>query len=605
MRVATGTADAPTWSDAASAPLRVDGNWSLSGTVATRGVTVTNTSAAPVTLVGLEWSSGDGGVGLPVDRMLHDGYQSWSYTGVEDIPLSLADSLGTAPHGGDDENVLGEIAGVSWWWTALADAHGNGVFLGADGGTVLKTFVAADGSAPVRVRIVVGMTGDEITLAPGASRALDGLFVELGDVRASFDDYARAVSGKHPPELPRKPALGGWGSWNEYYATITSGALRSEATYASTTYAPAGLTDFLLDDGYEAHWGSWSASPAFGADLATLAKEQATLGLRPAIWLAPFYVAVSDPMVTSHPDWFVHTKAGALRTYNNVGPDYAALDATHPDARAFVTGAVRQLRDWGFRTLKVDFLFGAAIEGKRQAEVTSLESYALWMKTLREAVPEVHLVGCGAPMLPSVGSVDSMRVGADIAFSNSPTPRYSFLASEARNAAFRASTDAFWSLDPDVVLTRGTDLSDAEAWTVVVFSALTGGNYLLGDAQQTSDVRRAMSLSADVLAIARDGLAARPDDLTSNVDPKIAPSPIFAGADTAVPHVWRKASADGQHGAVGVFGWNVDGYAATVSLTASAEELAAPTTPGPAERSAAGGTRVVTVPLHAARLFVW
>ena len=119
LRVATGAPDAPTWQPASSAPLRVDGSWTQSGNVATRSVSVTNTSAQPVTLVGLEWSTDAAGVGLPVDRMLHDGYQSWSYTGVYAIPASMTDVNGTAPHGGDDENVLGEKTGVSWWWTAL------------------------------------------------------------------------------------------------------------------------------------------------------------------------------------------------------------------------------------------------------------------------------------------------------------------------------------------------------------------------------------------------------------------------------------------------------------------------------------------------------
>src|SRR5208283_2651712 len=115
------------------------------GGVATRPVSVTNTSAAPVTLVGLEWATDSGGVGLAVDRLVHDGYQSWTYTGVESIPATMTDANGTAPNGGDDENLV-EVAGVSWWWTAVTDANGNGLVAGADGGTVLKTYIAADGA---------------------------------------------------------------------------------------------------------------------------------------------------------------------------------------------------------------------------------------------------------------------------------------------------------------------------------------------------------------------------------------------------------------------------------------------------------------------------
>ena len=119
----------------------------MRGNAAVRTVTVTNTGAQPVTLVGLEWSTAAGGVGLPVDRMLHDGYQSWSYTGVERSRTTLADADGTAPHGGDDEDVLGELPGVSWWWTAPSRTPpARACVVGADGGTVLKTYVAADGA---------------------------------------------------------------------------------------------------------------------------------------------------------------------------------------------------------------------------------------------------------------------------------------------------------------------------------------------------------------------------------------------------------------------------------------------------------------------------
>ncbi len=606
LRVATGSPDAPAWSDAASSPLRVDGAWQLQGGAFVRSVSVVNTSAQPVTLLGLEWSTDSTGVGLPVDRLLHDGYQSWGYTGVESIPASLTDTAGTAPHGGDDENPTGEIPGVSWWWTAVSDAMGHGLVAGADGGTVLKTYLAADGAGPVRLRIVQGITGDAILLAPGESKVLDGLYVALGDVSTNLDAYARFVALRHPPAAPREPPRGGWGSWNLYYATITAGALSQEAQWASSTLAPLSLTDLLLDDGYESHWGSWAASPSFGASLPAVASSVAGMGLDPAIWLAPFYVDTTDPLVAMHADWFVHKADGSLRTYDNYGPTSAALDVTQPDARAFVVSTLQELAASGYRTLKIDFLLGGAIEGVRQQPVTSLESYALWMQTLREAVPDVHLIGCGAPMLPSVGWVDSMRIGPDIAYVTNPEPSYPFLSAEARHVAMRALTDAWWALDPDVVLLRGDTLTDAEAWSVVVYSALAGGNYLLGDGRQASDLRRAFALSPEILAIARDGTAARASDLVATTDPKLFPSPLLAGnMDTKPPHVWSKRSADGKHGWLAVFGWEIDGYSTDADLPTGAQEIVAPTSPGPASKQPFVGKQHVVVPRHAARLFGW
>jgi alpha-galactosidase len=585
LRVAMGDPDQPSWSEAAAAPLVVGGSWApVSGGFA-RSLTVTNPGAQPIVLVALEWSTRPGEIAA--DRMLHNGYHSWSYSGMEPIVPSLAEQRGTAPHGGDNEDTLGELPGVSWWWVALSDASGSGLVAGSGGGTVLKSYFAADGTPP-RLRILQGATGDSLTLQPGEMRVLDDLFITKGAVADGLEAYAAHVVGAHP-STP-KFVLGGWGSWNLYYAMPSASSLRDELAWASANLAPLGLRDFLLDDGYEPHWGDWQASPGFGAALDELNQEQLQAGLNPAVWMAPFYVDVTDDNVAAHPDWFVHRRDGTLRTFNNFGPDYAALDVSHPDARAYAVAALQRYASWGYQTLKIDFLFGGAIEGVRQQPLTGLESYQLWMQTLREAVPNLHLVGCGAPQLPSVGWVDSMRTGADIAYVTSPEPRYGFFAAQARQTAMRAFTDHFWSLDPDVVLLRGSNLDDGEAWSAIVSAAMAGGNYLLGDGRQASAARQMMALAAPLLELVRDGQSARPLDLTAATDDQIQLAPLIdASGDTAVPHLWRK------HSWLAVFAWNNDPY--RTSIAAGADEIL----PSGTTMPFSGGS--VEVPRHQVRLF--
>ncbi len=600
LRVATGDPEAPVWSDAKAAPLRIEGEWVLASGAAVRSVRVTNQGTAPVSLVGLEWSGE--GIAPGADRFLHAGYQSWSYAGVEPIPESHVDHLGTAPHGGDGEDALAEVAGVSWSYAALSDAKGAGLIAGADGATVFKTYLAADGA---RLRIVQGVTGDALTVAPGESVALDGLFVELGDVSRGLETYAARVAALHPPLVPRHRALGGWGSWNLYYDKPTADLLRQEMAWARDRLVPLGLEDFLLDDGYEAHWGSWSAKSAFGAELAALNTEQASMKLAPAVWLAPFYVDMTDDVVPQHPDWFVRQSNGKPRTFSNLGGGtYAALDVTHPDARAFAIQQLLTLRGWGYRTFKLDFLFGGAIEGVRSQPITGMQSYALWMRTIREAVPDVHLVGCGAPLLGSVGFVDSMRTGADIAFGVAPEPTFSFTMSQARSTAMRAFTDAWWALDPDVALLRGDRLTDVEAWTAVVSTAMAGGSYLLGDGRQAGDVRAAMALDPNVLDLIRDGVAARPRDLMAGVDPSIYPSPLLIGSgETHVPHVWQK-SAGGAVRWIAVFGWQSDpSFSTELDLPSGSVEIVPSNGPGLATLRPTDGHVRVEVDGGAARLF--
>ncbi len=605
LRVATGTLESPAWSDAGEGPVEVVGRWErVEGGVA-RPVTLRNGGDAPVVVLGLEWST-VGDLGLAVERVLHNGYQSWSYTGVE-LPVgTLEEAAGTAAPGGGDGDVLGERRGISWWWAFLSDAAGTGLVAGADGGTVLKTFLAADGGEAPRLRVVQGMTGDALTLAPGEERALDGLFVALGDVGRGLDAYAERVAALHPPVQPRKPALGGWGSWNLYYDAIDAAALRAEAEWAAANLAPLGLGDFLLDDGYEPHWGAWYAAPEFGADLAVLTAEQEAAGLTPAVWIAPVYVDETDPVVALHPEWFVHDASGAMRSFYNFGPTYVALEVTVPEARAFAADALVSLRAAGFRTLKLDFLFGAALEGDRTPALTGLEAYALWMKTFRDAVPDAHLVGCGAPVLPSVGWVDSFRTGPDIAFAVQPEPTYAFLSAEARHTALRAHTDRWWAIDPDVVLLRGDLVTDAEAWTHVVSAAMAGGNLLLGDGRQASPLRRAMALAPEILDLARlGGTAARAQGLAASTDSKVLLSPLIMGGTTTwVPHVWEK-QAEGR-GWTAVYAWDEEAYTAALSLPGGAEEILPPAADGAAVTRAPVGAKLdVAVPPHGVRLFTW
>src|SRR6202011_5884205 len=72
--------------------------------------------------------------------------------------------------------------------------------------------------------------------------------------------------------------------------------------------------------------------------------------------------------------------------------------------------------DWGFEYVKLDFVYAAAMRGRRyDPNTTGVEAYRRGMQALRRIVGERFILGCGAPLVPSVGLVDGMRIGSDVA----------------------------------------------------------------------------------------------------------------------------------------------------------------------------------------------
>ena len=67
--------------------------------------------------------------------------------------------------------------------------------------------------------------------------------------------------------------------------------------------------------------------------------------------------------------------------------------------------------DFGYRFLKLDFLFGGAEEGMRHDPyATGVEAYRRGMEAIRESVGnDVYILGCGAPIPDHHGLFDGNR----------------------------------------------------------------------------------------------------------------------------------------------------------------------------------------------------
>jgi len=121
------------------------------------------------------------------------------------------------------------------------------------------------------------------------------------------------------------------------------------------------------------------------------------------------------------------------------------------------------VRGWGYRYLKLDFLYAAALPGHRHAGEAREDAYREALRILREAAgDEVYILACGAPIIASLGLVDGLRIGPDVAPYWDNEDRRIFLHDPTGPSAYnalRTSLHRLWlkplvHTDPDVVYFR-------------------------------------------------------------------------------------------------------------------------------------------------------
>ena len=285
--------------------------------------------------------------------------------------------------------------------------------------------------------------------------------MEGGPVVGLLEAYARLVKRAHRVRINSwDPA--GWCSWYHYFGRLGWPDVLENLDAASADRRAFPFDVFQVDDGYETEIGDWASPKPGYPDLGGLARAIKDKGFRAGIWTAPFSASESSRLFAEHPDWMVAEGGRPKPCYRGWGRTIYALDTTHPEARRWLDATFRALRRAGFSYLKIDFLFAAAMPGERRKRVTPIQAYREGMRTIRRAAGRGFVLGCGAPLLPSVGLVDGMRVGEDTApyWKTKPSPFQGPNAYFAlKNALMRQFMHrAFWLNDPDCLLLRDREI---------------------------------------------------------------------------------------------------------------------------------------------------
>lgn len=451
--------------------------------------------------------------GIKEGKIFRHGYQSWSLSAAENLEdADISPKLGFLQY--SQENIYSEHSGEEGNWISEAYV----ILLPKNEGTKFFAGAVSKGEEGVKFKILT---------SPSFKKTTDHFF--SGDIRVVYDffrfedfkgnklpltqiriskftgdeaifikNYFAELAKNLKVKLPETQVPTGWCSWYHYYTKISEKIILQNLKELRSKNL--GLKVFQIDDGYQAEIGDWlETNDRFPGGMGLLAEAIRSEKLVPGIWLAPFLVRKKSKFFQKFPEAVLKDRDGnpVPALWNpNWGVDYTySLDVTHPASKEFLATVFKTLvKDYGYKYLKLDFLYSALLPGWTYDRSLSPHTrYAEAIKFIRKVVgKDIFILGCGAPMLPSIGLFDAMRISCDVApfwyreKSRILVKDRNGLCTERAliNDITRASMHrTLWLNDPDCLLVRKKKNSMTEAQTKIMASimSVSGGMLFVSD----------------------------------------------------------------------------------------------------------------------------
>ena len=466
--------------------------------------TVANRGADAVRLTSAIFEVATGFAPSAPARFFKHGYQSWSASGGRDVAASRT-------HPRDAANFIIRVSHQSETarppefpeaWTSelftIVESSGAArrVMTGFIGAATSLSTVTVGSPEKILARAIF----DDVTLAPGAHRELDPLFIAAADESAARLAARWAdAAGRWMSARVGAPFQRGWCSWYHYFHSITEDALRANLKLLEAMRSEFPVDVVQLDDGFQSALGDWDTTNSkFPSGLKKIAGEIRAAGFKAGIWTAPFLAARDSRLMNDHPDWFITraetgdpVRAGYNPNWTSSDDKFAyALDPSNPAFLAHLRHLFAKLtRDFGYSYLKLDFLYAAAAPGKRHdPNLTRGETLRHGLEAIRAgAGDDAFILGCGCPLGQAVGVVDAMRIGPDVSpfwgstasGAGDPSTVYALDAIIARSFMHRR----LWLNDPDCLMLRAreTRLTADERAALAATIVASGGMLLISD----------------------------------------------------------------------------------------------------------------------------
>lgn len=396
----------------------------------------------------------------PPKRFFRHGWQSWALAAWLD-PAHPPVPVRAAEFRVKDEDPAYALAEnhVSAWVGAVEFDDDDILLLGAldlsarvelDGLT-LKGFYESVGQTPAP-------NSDLLSKSCGVGNLSHTWLVARGTEHEVFSKYIELLEKKFGKGRFKTPPRV-WCTWYSLYGWVNERII----VKALEDFGNMPFDVFQVDDGWHLAHGDWEANPKFPSGMKGLADKISATDRIPGIWLAPFKVSAGSQLARNHPDWLLRDEKGnPIHVGITWSGNPLGLDVSHPEVLEWLAKLIHKVRGWGYRYLKLDFLYIGALIGKRNRDIPREVAYRNALQVIREAAGDAYILACGAPIIPSLGLCDGLRVGPDVApfWLNKPltvwlnNPNDTSTQNAVRTSLHRLWLHPLVNVDPDVIFFR-------------------------------------------------------------------------------------------------------------------------------------------------------
>ncbi|MDD5599691.1 MAG: alpha-galactosidase [Victivallaceae bacterium] len=413
-----------------------------------------------------------------------------------------------------------------------------------------------------------------IKILPGERIRLTNLLFYSGrNLRERLEEFTRFFgTSRKCPELGQNA---GWSTWDYYLWQVSEpDVMENIEELKKNKNLGDRIKYIVIDDGWQHAYGEWEANYKFPGGMASTAEKIKAVGFTPGIWVGPFMQMCNGQIAAKHPEMIIRDRDTGypVTVDDGFSAKFCFLDPTHPETISFLKKTFLKIKSWGYRYIKIDFLFFVYdIVTNRNGRLydetkTPLDAIKNGVEVIRDAIGnDIILVGCGG-FIPEVGTglYDSCRVSFDISsyWSNNLLVcrdlalkslfarnvwenDYDFLIVRGKETAREKKINVYEDMNffmPEsayepFALRKGATIQtagEARVWASML--TIAGGSLVLGDRlKMLNDAGIAMLEKVLKYSSGRPGY----------------PVDLFKAE---MPNVWRKEEADGSV-LVAVFNW--------------------------------------------------